>query len=289
MDFRRAKLILIAAFAILDAFLFWRVSADARLAAPVGGTVSARVLALEGVELELPRAGRLPSDSQLVSLLSVRLAQPDAKALVASLYRGRPVQTSRFPPKGQAQAETFQTARERLAVLRDGVIQYQRIVPSLTAGPIDPATARRQSDAFIPRLGGFPPGAAFDYAGRVVGSALYEVDYVEVYDGLPLFPGYLDVGVDAHGVVSVRRYWLHVASPAGPKRATIGAAQAVLQLAADVHASADHRLRVADVRLGYYGLNTTAARQWQLVPVWRVRLAGGGIYYINAYTGVLEE
>lgn len=295
MDFRRAKVILIAAFALLDAFLFWRVAAGAQLAAPGAGgsrpTVSMATLRHEGIELDLAGHGVLPARSASVPLLSVRLETPDGRSLVGTLFGGRQVKTSRFPATGQVQAEIYRTAAEELAVLRFGVVSYRRLAPPVAAGKVDPQRAMSEAVAFLKRLGGLPPGGRFDYAGPVPGSALYQVRYVEYHQGLPLFPGYLAVTVDAHGVYDARRYWLKVvpAARAAPSRPTIGAAQALLQLAAGEHASAQHPLRIVGLRLGYYSLGNAAARQWQVVPAWRIRLAGGGVYYINAYTGALEE
>jgi hypothetical protein len=248
------------------------------------------LLRTQGIVLDLPGGARLPAASSAVRLLSVRLQAPDGASLVAALFRGRPVRESRFPAEGPAQAETYQTASERLDVLRIGVVQYKRLAPPVTPGPVGAAAALREADAFVRRLGGLPVGARFDYAAPVPGSPLYEVRYVEVYRGLPLFPGYIEVDVDADGVAMARRYWLDVSAPrASPPRPTIPAAQALLQIAARVHASGTHPMRVVGVDLGYYSQSYVAARQWQLFPVWRVRLAGGGVSYVNAYTGALEE
>lgn len=54
-------------------------------------------------------------------------------------------------------------------------------------------------------------------------------------------------------------------------------------------ASSNARITLESIELGYYAGPTRDARAWDTVPTWRFLTSTGEVYYINAFTGELEN
>jgi hypothetical protein len=294
MDWRWAKAVLLIAFACLDAFLGWRLSAQSRppvVATAAPAPVPPPPVDLAGAGVVVAPGVRLPADAPVLPLLRVRLQPPDGRSLVGSLFRGRPVTTTAWPVEGQARVAIYTSGGEELDVLEMGLVRYQRhAVPAPRVARLDAETARRWADQFVERLGGLSPDGAFDYAEEV-GPGQFSVHYVQQYRGLDVFRGVVEVLVDRAGVASASRFWLQLFPEEGDAtaRPVLPAAEALVRLAASLGASPAAPLRVQDVRLGYDSASYQQGRWWDMGPAWRVRLADGGVRYVNAYTGALER
>lgn len=122
------------------------------------------------------------------------------------------------------------------------------------------------------------------------------VEFVPHYQGLPVYSGYIRVDLSTRGVERITLFW---ANPVGykemPPKAVRPAAEALLRLAGHLERTGERARTILDVRLGYYsgplitapvsdGLNA-----WDTVPVWRITLDNGKVYYINAFNGELES
>lgn len=122
------------------------------------------------------------------------------------------------------------------------------------------------------------------------------VEFVPHFQGLPVYSGYIRVDVSSRGVERVILFW---ASPVGykemPPKAVRPAAEALLRLAGHLERTGERTRTILEVRLGYYsGPSITAPvsdgiSAWDTVPVWRITLDNGMVYYINAFNGELES
>nr|WP_245302798.1 two-component system regulatory protein YycI [Symbiobacterium terraclitae] len=122
------------------------------------------------------------------------------------------------------------------------------------------------------------------------------VEYVPVYDGLPVYSGYVRVYFSERGVVRVVQHWVEpVGFKEGAPKAVRPAAEALLRLAGHLEQESKHVRTIVDVRLGYYSgpsVTVSAAGEisaWETVPVWRITLDNGLVYYVNAFNGELES
>jgi hypothetical protein len=294
VDWLRAKGLLIAAFTILDAFLFWRVSAALRplpvvLAPPL--TVASAPVDLARAGIDLAPGVRVPSQAPPLSLLPVQLHRQNPEA-VASRFFPAGVTLVRSNLPGTPRGTAFSSTAETLDVFRAGILVYQRrATPKPMVPVLDASQARIWANQFVNRFGGLPADGAFDYV-TPLGPTGYRVYDVETYQGLPLFAGYWRIDVGPSGIASAERFWLDVVPVRGvarPVRPTVTAAEALVRLASTLQAGPDSPLHVVGVTLGYYSQAYQQDRWWEMVPVWRVRLTGGGVHYINAYTGTLER
>lgn len=122
------------------------------------------------------------------------------------------------------------------------------------------------------------------------------VEFVPHYQGLPVYSGYLRVEVSARGIETVVQFWVR---PVGYKetapKAIRPAAEALLRLAGHLERTGERARTILDVRLGYYsGPSVTmpmpdGVGAWDTVPVWRITLDNGMVYYINAFNSELES
>lgn len=127
-------------------------------------------------------------------------------------------------------------------------------------------------------------------------SGFLRVEFSPVFNGLPVFAGFVWIDLSTRGVETVTRFWV---IPEGLKEGTAKAVrpaqEALLRVADELQANKAPERRVVEVRLGYYavpatvGSPTSLVRAWDTVPVWQVRMADGRRYHVNAFNGQLEN
>jgi len=127
-------------------------------------------------------------------------------------------------------------------------------------------------------------------------SGNYIVEYFPRFQTYPVFSGYLRVEVSSNGIETISKFW---AQPLRYKddqhKAVRPAAEALLRLVGHLERTGNRRRVISDIRLGYYAgralipLQPEAINRWDTVPVWRIQLDTGDVYYINAFNGEFES
>lgn len=122
------------------------------------------------------------------------------------------------------------------------------------------------------------------------------VEFVPSFDGYPVFSGYVKAEVTTRGIEAVKQLWVQ---PRGytdaPAKAVRPATEALLRLAGRLQPTGSHPLTIDQVELGYYANRSLTVAQpdevngWDTVPVWRISLDTGEVYYINAFNGEWES
>jgi len=107
-------------------------------------------------------------------------------------------------------------------------------------------------------------------------------------DGKPIFSGHFRVKLDGGTVNSVAIYWLKPVERI-PEREmeVIPATDALHNLVNNLGPGVEKR-KINKVELGYY-TEEYEAEKWEIPPVWRITLDEKEHYYINAFTGNLEQ
>lgn len=300
MDWLRAKLILIAAFVCVDAFLVWQVS---RLTVPLlylqmtGAGVSrpTRVSARVGVYLmgEAEGPAPVPQSAPRLRVATVGVERR-ALALLGPRYSCEHV----LGPLGPLYASDCRSPGGAELRQLGGALVFTS--PVRVAGAESASAARRAADGIVrlvdPVGAGNPVVGPWDPTTR--GRA---VSYLEVYDGVPLFVGTWTVSVGATGITATR-FWVRVLGTLPPDQPLISPDQALTEAAAAYGAGPARPLTVeGPVLFGYYyplrqppaapsaGGGAPVRRVWELVPVWRIRTAEGRCLYVNAYNGQPEQ
>jgi regulatory protein YycI of two-component signal transduction system YycFG len=122
---------------------------------------------------------------------------------------------------------------------------------------------------------------------------IYEVDlflttkhrfvFHQLEQEVPLFPSSLEVSIEDGRITAIRQQSLKVLSR-GSDRKVISAFTAVRTLA---ESYLPNHSKIVGIQIGYHGQQYNSDVQ-VLAPVWRVTLADGGIYYVNAITGAVD-
>lgn len=122
------------------------------------------------------------------------------------------------------------------------------------------------------------------------------VEYNPVFDSYPVFSGFVRTDVSTRGIETITKLWVQPKQyKDAPSKAVRPAAEAVLRLAGHLERSTNSRRTITDIRLGYYAGRALTALQadvingWDTVPVWRISLDTGEVYFINAFNGELES
>lgn len=151
-------------------------------------------------------------------------------------------------------------------------------------------------DEFLLKEELLPAGSAFLEIRPLPKTENLLVEYVPFFEGLPVFSGYTRVEVSARGIETVSQFRVEPRgyTTAAPK-AVRPVSEALLRLAGRLEAAGGTPRTVTDIRLGYYAGGSLTVTQtddidgWDTVPVWRITLDNGAVYYINAFNGEWES
>lgn len=190
----------------------------------------------------------------------------------------------------QDEVMVYQGKEVELSVYPTGLVElvYKNglPIPDETAALAEEALLRRVESAL--RQNGFNLEAVrFDYI-EVLDRSLI-IHYYQVYDDKPLFSGYLTVSVSGNRIKAVELYLLDPLAEAGDRdqeMVVIPVTEALHGLAEGLEKSARRR-RIIKAELGYFSLEYDAEK-WEVPPVWRFLTDDNTVYYVNAFTGILE-
>lgn len=297
MDWPKARAILLVAFLMVNlvlAFSIW---------GPVGSIAGVSEVSLQqqerdirttllerGIDLRVP----LPKTPGPMRFLHVEY-QP---TLDFSVLTGEA-----FSRAFERRIDHWFSTGERVAYPRlDSETQAIIYEPNAT-GPAarnlkldNPGQVQQAVDAYLRSESLMPPGAHFFGSYQLAESGQLILEYVPIFEGNPVFSGYVKVAVSTRGIETVTHLWVQPREYKNvPAKAVRPAAEALLRLAGHLEQNTNTRRSIVDIRLGYYaGRILTASpagdiQGWDTVPAWRIRLDNGEIYYLNAFNGELES
>ncbi|MCL6451059.1 MAG: hypothetical protein K6T75_07205 [Acetobacteraceae bacterium] len=292
MDWGKARAILIFAFALMNAFLAYRIwvepgpyAASASQATEQEVRAVVEKLAERGLVVE----ARLPLRNLPMPILEVSPRRPQPLAMLAAFtaeLAGPGPLTEEVSPGVHA----YRRGEAVLSLVSSGAWSFRR--PRLepdqerSDGIWSLAEARRVAEEFLKSHGGLPADARLDLALALPAQGLYRIEFVQVYQGWPMFMGRFRVGVGYWGVELAEGIWVNGQGFRGERKPVVSAAEALRRWADLIPAGEE--VTVKEVSLGYF---TPAydSDLWQAVPVWRIRAVDGRSWLLNAWTGQLER
>ncbi|MDI3533921.1 MAG: hypothetical protein PWQ82_286 [Thermosediminibacterales bacterium] len=287
MDWKKAKTILIIAFIFLDAFLgynFWlniNPEADTTVVTDSQIQESCRILQEAGIliDTKLP-AKVLPQPFLMVSYQKVEPSK------TASSFFG---ELGNVKVEKTEDSVIYRRDQEQLMVMHNGIISYfnNKSETAEKQPLVTKQDAKKIADSFIKAHGGFPPNARHDRTIYYNESDSYLVEYVQEYKGKFLASSYIDVLVTPTGVKSYYSSWLKPIGYSGKSKQIISPVQALLKMI-EVLEGVNKPITITGLELGYYSRYYNAEK-WQAVPAWRIVVDKDEYYYINGYTGELEQ
>jgi regulatory protein YycI of two-component signal transduction system YycFG len=286
MNLGRAKLILIIAFFGLNLFLgyqlFW--PDFGRLTRVAVTTEELRIA--EGMlnKNNYFLAASLDRSVQTIDFLAVS-PSAEFQMLIRELYT-----TEETLVNETEEAVLYSIPGELAVINSSGLIQviYTPGVP-LRAGFAELELREKSNviEAFLNERMIFPKNAVFNLLEATAGGQVI-FHFYQVVDEIPVYAGQLRVFVNAEQIEAVEIYWLEPVERV-PARETevISPTEALTNLVKELGPSDEPR-QIIQVNLGYFS-GEYDAEKWEMPPVWRVVLDDEQYYYVNAFTGNLEQ
>lgn len=110
--------------------------------------------------------------------------------------------------------------------------------------------------------------------------------YNQMYNGLPMFDIHLQLFEEKGKITGYKQVYVEVQSGRDSKE------QKVISAYSAIHSVAENNLSdnavITDVALGYHGQRYESDTQYML-PTWRIVLADGQNFYVQAFSGAVEE
>lgn len=142
-------------------------------------------------------------------------------------------------------------------------------------------------ESFLLEKSLLPAGINFDYLeksqpGKVI------CHYYQVEGEDPIFAGQLKVVIASDHVTIVEIYWLNpVERVPSREMELISVTEALTNLVNELGPSPEER-KIEQISLGYFS-GEYDAEKWEIPPVWRITFDDKKHFYINAFTGNIEQ
>ncbi len=285
MDWTRARAILLAAFAVVNlilAYSLWGPKGEMDPSEPTARSQLVQLRArLDERGLLLPSGVTVPTTPAPMRFLRVEFRQDPTKS-------GSSGEVSEGAADGAGLRARYDAGTRETVLVP--VNRDEQTPVDLS----DRVALREAAEDFLREHGLLP--AEVQLSGIFLREDGAMVEFVPAFEGLPVFSGYLRVYLSAQGIERVVQHWVEpVGFKDGAAKAVRPAAEALLRLAGHLQAGGEHVRTIVDVRLGYYsGPSVTVPEAeeisaWDTVPVWRITLDNGQVYYVNAFNGELES
>jgi hypothetical protein len=295
VDWPRARAILLAAFIMVNLLLAYSLWSPGGLPGLSAASEPRQIEQLRARLFErglvLPNAVSVPRSPEPLRFLYVEYRPTPGLAAIGSEFSGKVPPTSVFTARHAWMSPSFDPATQ--------VVLY-RPQADRTAEREVRLDNRQQliqaAEEFLSQESLMPARAVFSAILPQAGTENVLVEFVPEYEGFPIYSGYTRVEVSPRGIETVAIFWVEPRgyTEALPK-AVRPASEALLRLAGRLEVSGQARDTIAMIQLGYYAGRSLTVTQtdeiqgWDTVPVWRITLDSGAIYYINALNGEWES
>ncbi len=283
LEWKRAITILIISFVVLNIFMvcnlwFREQSIDDFTLTPKQKSEIERTLNQRGVVLKVA----IPKEGRPQSLLEVSFQKLDEKKVLESFFGKKLVLKISQTQDGR----NYTFKNQQLIITDNGFITYfnntdQTIWPNLTK-----EQAESEAENFMRSHGGMPQDAVLDKVTYDDQSKGYLLEYVRYHDDFFIENSYVTMMVTPAGVKTYYQCWLNPLRYVGKKRGVISPLTAIMRVITEV--KTEHPVEITRIQQGYYSKLYNADR-WQAAPVWRIQLGDVDTYYVNAYTGEMEQ
>lgn len=292
MDFSRAKTVLIAAFFILNLFLIYQIWLEDGGDNPVlfgqKEEVSRLEAALQQAALTLETA--LPRGGVRAAHLVAMPWQPVMEEIIHHLWHALEHKDEQQPLllaephflkiNSNHNTTSYRFENYEVLVQREGSLLVRHGLQGLAREQIGIA-----ADEIIKQLS-FLHDFVYDYKAEDKERLI--LNYRQDYEGFPLYAGYLQFSYREGDDGEISLYRIEPLGFAEQQREVIPPSTALWRFLETYTARDGLPTAIIDFSLGYYSEEYDAER-WEIAPVWRIRLRNGEIYYINAFTGYLEN
>lgn len=283
LQWKRAITILIVSFIMLNIamiFNLWlRDRPDNRFALSSSQKSQIiQVLRQRGVTLEVD----IPKEGRPQSLLEVGFPKLDEKKILQNFF-GKDSKPNISPTQD---GRKFTIGNEQLIITDNGFITYLNNEDNLKWPSLTREQAEKEALNFMKTHRCMPKNAVLDKISYDEESKGYLMEYVRYHDDFFIQNSYATVLVTPSGIKSYYQCWLEPLGYVGKNRSVISPLTVIMRVITE--AKTEHPIVITRIEQGYYSKLYDADR-WQVAPVWKIQLNAVDTYYVNAYTGELEQ
>ncbi len=282
MDWSKAKTILIIAFIITNAFLFYNLEKDGPPSDNLSSLAAERI---EDVEEILDKRGislpsGIPREMPEIASLEVAYYQMD-KFVEAEAFLGNDFNT---------EDDVFSKGSEVMRVLEGKMLIYENteaikgLEPSLDDAVDIAETFMKEKELLL---------SDAILKSAISENGLVKLIYVQTAEDLPLENGRMEILISSLGVARFERIWMEVIAVGDAARKVIPATKALLMA---IETLEERRIsEIEEMDLIYlFDTKKTSLSKWQdiksgtALPVWRIDLPeDDGSIYVDAYEGIV--
>ncbi|HHW02367.1 MAG TPA: hypothetical protein GXX35_06105 [Thermoanaerobacterales bacterium] len=282
MDWRRAAIILISSFIALNIILAVNLWVMER---PVGEFILTQSQQKE-IEDQLSKKGirlavGIPEKSLPQAFLEVGYKKVDRQKILENFF-GKGAKPRIEKIQG---GNSYTVGNQQLIIMDNGIITYFNKEDKGT-GSLSSQEAEAEAFDFMKSRGGLPQEAVLNSITYDPETKSYLIEYVRNFDGFFVANSYIDILVSPSGVKNYYQSWLNIYGYRGKKKTVISPFTAIMRVASEKK-DADSMV-ITEIKQGFYSKFYDAER-WQAAPVWKIGLKNGDVFYVNAYTGELEQ
>lgn len=282
MDWRKAAIILISSFIVLNIILAVNLWVNERPAEEFVLTQDQQQeiedqLSKKGIKLE----AKIPEKGLPQAFLELGYKKADQQKILDNfLGKGAKPRTEQIQG-----GKSYTMDSRQLIIMDNGIITYfdkqDKAFPGLSR-----QQAETEAVEFMESHGGLPQEAVLNSITYDEKTGSYLIEYVRKYDGFFVANSYIDILVSPSGVKNYYQSWLNIYGYRGKKKAVISPFTAIMRMASEKKNT--DSMVITGIEQGFYSKFYDADR-WQAAPVWKISLKSGDVYYVNAYTGELEQ
>ncbi len=295
MDLSRAKTVLICTFLILNIFLLYQI-----LLNESGGNtglfgrkeeMSRLEAALQeaGLSLEVP----LPKGGVRLAHMIVEPWHFQLQEIVVPLLEALPGEKKAleelnnsgfYPSSSENSLSAYHIGEYQLLVAKEGRVTLKRLGWGKSVDSFSLEESEQVARQIINKVP-FLNNLIYDYSQKYTNETV--INFRQEYEGFPLYAGYLQILMRGVTPAALYFYRLEPVGLAEQIREIIPPSTALLRFT-EAYREKKEKAGIIEFSLGFYSQEYDAER-WEIPPVWRIRLDNGEIYYINAFTGILEQ
>jgi len=295
MDLSRAKTVLICTFLILNIFLLYQI-----LLNESGGNtglfgrkeeMSRLEAALQeaGLSLEVP----LPKGGVRLAHMIVEPWHFQLQEIVVPLLEALPGEKKAleelnnsgfYPSSSENSLSAYHIGEYQLLVAKEGRVTLKRLGWGKSVDSFSLEESEQVARQIINKVP-FLNNLIYDYSQKYTNETV--INFRQEYEGFPLYAGYLQILMRGVTPAALYFYRLEPVGLAEQIREIIPPSTALLRFT-ETYREKNEKAGIIEFSLGFYSQEYDAER-WEIPPVWRIRLDNGEIYYINAFTGILEQ
>jgi len=228
------------------------------------------------VEVDIPKEGRPQA------FLEVALPKLDENKILQDFFGKDSKPTQTLTQDGRK----FIYGSKQLIITDHGFITFFNNDDEIIWPDLSREQAEEKALNFMKSIRSMPKNAVLDRVTYDDESKGYLLEYVSYHDGFFIQNSYATVLVTPCGIKSYYQCWLEPLGYVGKKRSVLSPLTAIMRVINEK--DTDQPIVITRIQQGYYSKLYDADR-WQVAPVWKIQLENEDTYFVNAYTGEMEQ